>query len=217
MSRIISTFVAGVTHSDRQSLIATLANEYDWHLTLRSEPTNVFDPNAVQVVIVELQESIGYLPKDIARDLASALSNVTIKSFMCEPFGSNGKQLMGVKLELDVPDDAIKPQFEDSVAITYLLGQARELVTNAQKLVELNRDWKSVATYKSGLDRAYGIIYALNHVSMGIANRLRLNDLRGAIIAEWKRNITARKDYEDVYDHDDDEMYGSIYDVIDQG
>uniref|UniRef100_A0A6M3KNJ9 Putative HIRAN domain containing protein n=1 Tax=viral metagenome TaxID=1070528 RepID=A0A6M3KNJ9_9ZZZZ len=65
------TKLAGVTFGNRQKLIKTfmeLGNVVPSEIILKREPDNKFDPNAINVMIRD--QSVGYIPKDIAIDLA---------------------------------------------------------------------------------------------------------------------------------------------------
>lgn len=71
---IIKTHIAGTTFNNRQGFICYLnAHATDAYVTVRREPNNPFDPNAVRVlghVRGGKHVDLGYIPRNLAEELA---------------------------------------------------------------------------------------------------------------------------------------------------
>ena len=87
-SHDFSIHVAGVTHENRQGYLIYLSkqiakevaeNGRETFLTLRREPKNPFDSNAIQIIAhVPSQNKhipIGYVPAKVAKDMAPLMDN----------------------------------------------------------------------------------------------------------------------------------------------
>ena len=100
---VYDTKVVGVSKdnadgSSRQEIIRSEVAEDD-KLTLKEEPENEFDSNAVQV-LSKLGNQIGYLSKELAETIKPALINqsevhVTVKWV-------NGDKMLGVGLRIEL-------------------------------------------------------------------------------------------------------------------
>ena len=67
--------IAGVQHHHIKDVLATL-KEGDY-LSLRAEPTNKFDPNAIRIEYTNLRDQddmLGYVPKKISAEVSAKLS-----------------------------------------------------------------------------------------------------------------------------------------------
>lgn len=72
IERIISFKVAGVTYENRQSVIAILTTHS--RIYLQRDVDNPFDVLAIQVV-TNIGQSIGFVPKDVAKNIAPLLDS----------------------------------------------------------------------------------------------------------------------------------------------
>lgn len=105
--RIITSKVAGVSY--RQDVIATLRGNEPCRL--RPEPENKYDPHAIAVEVSVNKEvkQVGYLPRDLAKQVAPHLDGETI---MCHLRGKTGGFEMsdgeianyGLVIEVELPD-----------------------------------------------------------------------------------------------------------------
>jgi hypothetical protein len=68
----ITVKLAGVTFDNRQHYIKNYASRQQSYHLIR-EPDNKFDTNAVNVCVSKYKASVGYIPANIAKDLAPAL------------------------------------------------------------------------------------------------------------------------------------------------
>jgi hypothetical protein len=73
----LRTKVAGVTFNGRQGFIAYVAkNMQNSFVTLRRDPNNAYDKNAIQVIAVVKNGKnvqLGFVPKELAKALAPAM------------------------------------------------------------------------------------------------------------------------------------------------
>jgi hypothetical protein len=65
----IRTKLAGVTLGSRQHYIKKYARHAQKWWLIR-EPDNKFDPNAIRVCVSKWKADVGYIPKDLAQELA---------------------------------------------------------------------------------------------------------------------------------------------------
>lgn len=72
-TQYITCRVSGVSFEGRQALIATLQGNEPCRL--EPEPTNPYDPNAIKVVVVTAigPRHVGYVPRELAAQLAPRL------------------------------------------------------------------------------------------------------------------------------------------------
>lgn len=116
---ILNTRVAGVSFDGHQELIAQLTGREPCRL--EPEPENKFDANAIAVKVAPFPEAdplnepeipavwhIGYLPKEIAAQVAPHLDGEPIMCRIAEITGGfllqNGQTApLGVRLEIELP------------------------------------------------------------------------------------------------------------------
>jgi HIRAN domain-containing protein len=79
---LIVTHVAGATH--RPDALASEDAAPGRPLTLRPEPDNPHDPNAVAVLLAS-GEPVGYVPRDVAPRVDAAWSAVVLREFRPTP------------------------------------------------------------------------------------------------------------------------------------
>lgn len=109
-NRILNTRVAGVTYEERQNLIGQLTGNEPCRLI--PEPTNPYDKNAIAVHVAYGATTwhIGYIPKEIAAEIAPHLEGEAIMCKIAEITGgfelSNGEGFaaLGVRLRIELPD-----------------------------------------------------------------------------------------------------------------
>lgn len=111
MNKILNTKVAGVTYEGRQALIAQISTSDPCRL--EPEPENKFDANAIAVKVAHNGAiwQIGYLPKELASQVAPYLDGENLICFIEEITGgfelSNGNTAaLGVRLQIELPGDA---------------------------------------------------------------------------------------------------------------
>ena len=92
--------VAGVSFEGRQELIDLLFGYED--VLVRPEPDNAYDANALAVVVNE--QRIGYIPRDLAAELAPLVNGEDFAGSIIELTGKPGKH--GVVISFDVPAGA---------------------------------------------------------------------------------------------------------------
>lgn len=109
ISKVLNTRVSGVTFEGRQSLIAKLTGNEPCRL--QPEPTNKFDPNALAVMVACNNEvwHIGYVPKEIAAEIAPYLDGEALMVKIAEITGGfelndGGTAAYGVRLRIELPD-----------------------------------------------------------------------------------------------------------------
>ncbi len=82
-TRVLVSKVAGVSYENRQAHLARLTGREP--LRIEPEPTNPYDPNALAVKVAVDGEILhcGYIPKDLAKQIAPLLAgeNVMVSSF----------------------------------------------------------------------------------------------------------------------------------------
>lgn len=107
-NRILNTRVAGVTFDGRQALIAQLTSNEPCRL--EPEPDNKFDPNAIAVKVAHDGEvwHIGYIPKEIAAEIAPHLEGEPIMCRIAEITGgfetyNGGTAALGIRLRIELP------------------------------------------------------------------------------------------------------------------
>lgn len=106
-----SVKVAGVSFEGRQSVLARLKGNEPCRLV--PEPTNAYDPNALAVHVALSDGSIahvGYVPRDLARQIAPALEGENLMVEIAEVIG--GFELwdgeianLGLVLNVEAPVD----------------------------------------------------------------------------------------------------------------
>lgn len=104
--------VAGVTFEGRQEIIRTMIG--DETIQLRPEPENKYDPNAIAVWVAFPNEArmpvsqIGYLPREIAEQIAPHLDGESVIGHITEISGGftkyDGSQASyGVVISVEYP------------------------------------------------------------------------------------------------------------------
>jgi hypothetical protein len=102
MPRLITSEVAGVRYGDRQYTIRELV--LDQALWLCREPTNPADPNAI-VVLNQLEEDLGYLPRDLAARFAPILDAVNDRwpAWVAAVLAGQEDSIWGVLIRFEEP------------------------------------------------------------------------------------------------------------------
>ena len=100
---VIDTKVVGVSKinddgSSRQELIRKLIREDD-PIRLEPEPDNAYDPHAVRV-LSNHGHQIGYLPRETAERVASAIENEA--TIHCRVAWTGGEKFAGVGLRIEL-------------------------------------------------------------------------------------------------------------------
>lgn len=102
--------VAGVTYDGRQEHLAKL--EGNEPVRLVPEPTNAYDPNAIAVMIAVKGEVLhcGYIPKELAKDIAKFLDGESLDCSIEAVTGgfllSNGDTAaFGLRLKIEFPSE----------------------------------------------------------------------------------------------------------------
>ena len=107
-NRILNTRVAGVTFEGRQALIAQLSTSDPCRIV--PEPTNAYDKNALAVHVAHNGEvwHIGFVPRDIAAEIAPYLEGETVMCRIAEITGGfetrdGDTAALGVRLVIEIP------------------------------------------------------------------------------------------------------------------
>lgn len=107
-NRILNTKVAGVTYEGRQALIAQLTGREPCRLV--PEPTNQYDSNAIAVEVNHRGDifHIGYIPKEIAAEIAPHMEGEALMCSISEitggfEFDSGETASLGVRLRIELP------------------------------------------------------------------------------------------------------------------
>lgn len=100
--------VAGVTYDGRQHIIADLSGDEPCRLI--AEPDNKYDPNAIGVWVAtsEGKAHIGYVPRELAAQIAPHLDG-SLDVKIDQIVGGNGYSY-GVRLRVELPPDMETPQ-----------------------------------------------------------------------------------------------------------
>jgi len=112
--RRILTKVAGVTFYNRQSVLAEAKTGQC--VLFRPEPENPFDANAIAVWLAQDvggAKNIGYLPRDMAAEIAPAIEGESLLGRVFEITGGFEKRdgsiaNYGVIVEVEIPDDVLR-------------------------------------------------------------------------------------------------------------
>lgn len=110
-TKILNTKVSGVTFEGRQALIAQLSTSDPCRIV--PEPTNAYDKNALAVHVAHNGAvlHIGFVPREIAAQIAPYLEG---EALMCEITEITGgfetrdgdTAALGVRLRIELPGDA---------------------------------------------------------------------------------------------------------------
>ena len=103
-TRVIYVKVAGVTFEGRQEYLKALLG--DEPVKIVPEPDNKFDPNALAVHIAVNGSVLhcGYIPKDLAAEIAPLLDGEDIMASIDSVWGGGGYN-WGLKLRVEIPTD----------------------------------------------------------------------------------------------------------------
>ena len=107
--KVLNCKVAGVTYEGRQSLIAKLSTNDPCRLV--PEPTNPYDENAIAVHVAHGGEvwHIGFVPREIAAQIAPHLEGEALMCKIAEitggfEFDNGDVASLGVRLGIELPD-----------------------------------------------------------------------------------------------------------------
>ena len=108
MTKVINTRVAGVTFEGRQALIAQLSTSDPCRIV--PEPTNAYDKNALAVHVAHDGQvwHIGFVPRDIAAEIAPYLEGEAVMCEIAEITGGfetrdGDTASLGVRLMIELP------------------------------------------------------------------------------------------------------------------
>lgn len=112
-NRILNTKVSGVTFDGRQALVAQINTSDPCRLV--PEPTNKYDPNAIGVMVAHDGQvwHIGYIPKEIAAQIAPYLEGEALMCRIAEITGGfetrdGDTAALGVRLLIELPEYEVK-------------------------------------------------------------------------------------------------------------
>lgn len=107
-TKTLYTKVAGVTFEGRQALIAQLTGNEPCRIV--PEPTNKYDPNALAVMVAAKGEvfHIGFVPKELAAQIAPHLEGEALMVTIAEITGGfeineYETAAFGVRLRIELP------------------------------------------------------------------------------------------------------------------
>lgn len=107
-NRTIVTKVAGVTHDGRQDTIALMTGHEPCRI--QPEPTNPYDANALAVwaATADGLKHVGYVPRDLAAQVAPYLDGEQIMVTIFEITGGFGDfPIYGLRIRIELPDEEI--------------------------------------------------------------------------------------------------------------
>lgn len=107
--RVLNTRVAGVTFEGRQQLIEQLDV---WEAVLIvPEPENPYDKNALAVYVAHgsNKHHVGYIPRELASEIAPHLEGESVLAEVCEITGGFQKldgttASFGLRIRIEIPD-----------------------------------------------------------------------------------------------------------------
>ncbi len=97
-TKVVGVSLNNTDGTSRQDIIKREVEEDD-KLTIKPEPGNPYDPNAVQV-LSKLGNQIGYLNKELAETIKPALDNQT--EIHVTARWVNGEKMLGVGLRIEL-------------------------------------------------------------------------------------------------------------------
>lgn len=116
MKRIITSKVAGVTYpdprtgEDRQSIIAGLTGKEPCRL--QPEPDNKYDPNAIAVMVATPDgiKHVGYVPRDLAKQVAPYINGENLMIEIVEITGGFETRYgdiaaLGLLIRIELPSE----------------------------------------------------------------------------------------------------------------
>ena len=108
--RVLNTRVAGVTYEGRQDYLAQLS--VNDACRLEPEPTNQYDPNAIAVKVSHNSEiwHVGYIPKEVAEQIAPHLDGENLMCRIAEITGGfmidfDRQASYGLRLTIELPPE----------------------------------------------------------------------------------------------------------------
>ena len=112
MGKTFETKVVGVTKTNsdgtnRQDILSWCAKGV---VDLVREPSNPFDENAIKVVTREEGEQIGYIERNLAKELTEKMNNGYEVMGRITAITGRRKQYLGCILKLYIPDKAELPK-----------------------------------------------------------------------------------------------------------
>ena len=102
--------VAGTTFENRQERLQFLKQFHlnDLTVTLKREPDNEFDNNAIQIIVhikpISRRTVIGYLPKELARELSKVIDiGIQVKASLIQIIGGYSyKEMLGALIDIRI-------------------------------------------------------------------------------------------------------------------
>lgn len=102
--------VAGTTFENRQERLQFLKQFHlnDLTVTLKREPDNEFDSNAIQIIVhikpILRRTVIGYLPKELARELSKVIDiGIQVKASSIQIIGGYSyKEMLGALIDIRI-------------------------------------------------------------------------------------------------------------------
>ena len=102
--------VAGTTFENRQERLQFLQQFHlnDLTVTLKREPDNEFDNNAIQIIVhikpISCRTVIGYLPKELARELSKVIDiGIQVKASLIQIIGGYSyKEMLGALIDIQI-------------------------------------------------------------------------------------------------------------------
>jgi HIRAN domain len=109
MKRLFSK-VAGVTYGNLQSILATLQGGEPCRI--QPEPDNRYDPNALAIYVATADgvKQVGYIPKELAKQLAPLMDGEALTTYVEEvtggfEIGDDGDiAAYGLRIAIEIPD-----------------------------------------------------------------------------------------------------------------
>lgn len=163
----IETKLAGVTYDNRQAVIPTLRS--DDLLTLRREPNNPYDTNAI-AVLTQNNRSVGFIPGPLAARLAPMLDKTTQlpKAKVLRVTGGSNGQVYGVIIQIQIgeikeggfaendngivqqPKQMVELEIDDLDGTVHQVQPRRENVQPVARSVSLTEEQKQVIEHPEG-------------------------------------------------------------------
>ncbi len=102
--------VVGTTFENRQERLQFLKQFHlnDLTVTLKREPDNEFDNNAIQIIVhikpISCRTVIGYLPKELARELSKVIDiGIQVKASLIQIIGGYSyKEMLGALIDIRI-------------------------------------------------------------------------------------------------------------------
>ena len=106
-------FIAGVQFRPRTEIdMAAKTIEVGGGLILKPEPTNKFDPNAVQILTTE-DVFLGYVPKKFSSEVSAMLSIGAPVQCIVDEVNASAKTYEMFKVTISIPVDAVESEDEE--------------------------------------------------------------------------------------------------------